>query len=90
MTFYYNGYLRKASPHVLGTKNGPEQALFMQYDGESESGLSEDQRNNWRCFFLYKIKNPIINDDDFYTAKNHSRKQSCVDIEDVVVDYKGN
>ena len=87
MTFYYNGFLRKASPHVLGTKNGREQALFMQYDGYSESGLSEDLRYNWRCFFLNKIRNPSLNDDEFYTTNNHSRNQSCVDVEDVIVDY---
>ena len=48
VTCEYNGYLRKMTPHVIGTKNGKEQALFYQYGGESSSGLSFDPIKNWR------------------------------------------
>lgn len=87
VTCYYNGYLRKMSPHVIGTKNGRQQALFYQYGGESEQGLNDNPNRNWRCIFIDKIKGISINDDDFETADNHSQRQSCVDYVDVKVDY---
>ena len=87
VTCSYNGYLRKMTPHVIGTKNGTQQALFYQYGGESISGLSSDPTKNWRCIPIDKIVNLEINDDAFQTAHNHSRTQSCVNQIDVEVDY---
>ena len=87
VTCNYNGYLRKMTPHVLGTKNRTEQALFYQYDGQSSSGLSSDPTKNWRCIPINKITNLTTNTDSFQTANNHSRPQTCVDTIDVEVDY---
>lgn len=87
ITCFYDGYLRKMSPHVIGTKNGTQQALFYQYGGESSSGLSSDRTKNWRCIQIDRIENLEINDDAFQTAHNHSRPQSCVDQIDEEVDY---
>ena len=87
VTCYYNGYLRKMSPHVIGTKNGREQALFYQYAGQSSEGISYNPSRNWRCIFIDKITNLSINNDEFKTANNHSQKQNCVDYVDVKVEY---
>jgi len=37
ITCNYNGYSRKMTPHVIGTKKGKQQALFYQYGGQSSS-----------------------------------------------------
>lgn len=87
VTCFYNGYLRKMTPHVIGTKNGKEQALFYQYGGESSSGLSFDPIKNWRCILIDKIESAEINDDIFQTANNHSRTQTCVDNVDAEVTF---
>ena len=87
VTCYYNGYLRKMSPHVIGTKNGNEQALFYQYGGESSSGLSSNTSQNWRCIPVNKIENLSINTDFFQSALNHSKTQTCVSVIDVEIDY---
>jgi hypothetical protein len=87
VTCNYNGYSRKMTPHVLGTKNGKQQALFYQYGGQSSSGLSSDPTKNWRCIPIDKIKNLSINGDNFQTSHNHSRTQTCVDIIEVEVDF---
>lgn len=87
VTCNYNGYIRKMTPHVIGTKKGQKQALFYQYGGQSSSGLSSDPSKNWRCIPIDKIENLSINDDDFQTAHNHSRTQTCVDFIDVEIDY---
>ena len=87
ITCSYNGYKRRMTPHVIGTKNGTEQALFYQYGGQSSSGLSSDPTKNWRCIPVNKIQDLRINSDSFQTAHNHSRTQTCVDIVDVEVSY---
>ncbi len=87
VTCFYNGFLRKMTPHVIGTKNGKQQALFYQYGGQSSSGLSTDPKNNWRCIEIEKIEQLQTNSDPFQTANNHSRTQKCVDIIDVEIDY---
>jgi hypothetical protein len=87
VTCFYNGYLRKMTPHVIGTKNGVRQALFYQYAGESSSGLSADPTKNWRCIPIDKIVNLEINNDSFQTANNHSKTQTCVENVDVEIEY---
>jgi hypothetical protein len=87
VTCFYNGHLRKMTPHVIGTKNGKQQCLFYQYGGQSSSGLSADQSKNWRCIPIDKIEQLSINSDIFQTATNHSRTQTCVDTIDVEVAY---
>jgi len=87
VTFDYDGHKRKMSPHVIGTKNSRSQALFYQYGGGSNRGLSYDQTKNWRCIFIDEIKNLSINNDRFQSAYNHSRPQSCVDEVDVEIGF---
>lgn len=87
VTCFYNGYLRKMTPHVIGLKNGTKQALFYQYAGDSSKGLSLDPTRNWRCIPIDKIENLEINNDIFQTANNHSKTQTCVDVIDVEVSY---
>jgi hypothetical protein len=87
ITCNYKGYLRKMTPHVIGTKNGIEQALFFQYGGQSSSGLSYDASKNWRCIPINQIENLELNADSFQTAHNHSRTQTCVDMIDVEVSF---
>jgi hypothetical protein len=85
ITCFYNGYLRKMSPHIIGTKNGRQQAFFYQYGGQSSQGISFNRDNNWRCIFIDKITNLSINDDKFETSDNHSQRQSCIDYVDIKV-----
>ena len=85
----YNGYERIMCPHVLGTKKGRQQALFYQFGGYSSSGLSPDgSPNNWRCLFLDQLSNVRSEPaEQWHTAPNHSRPQSCVDSIDAEVTY---
>lgn len=87
VTCFYNGYLRKMTPHVLGIKNGKQQALFYQYGGQSSSGLNAEPTKNWRCIPIDKIEHIQTNYDSFQTANNHSRTQTCVDTIDVEIGY---
>lgn len=84
----YQGYYREMSPHVIGTKNGREQALFYQFGGESSSGtIVPNSKNNWRCMPINELTEVKIIDKDWHTAENHSSTQSCVEIIDVEVSY---
>lgn len=86
VTFTYNNKIRLMSPHVLGEKNGKYQALFFQYGGKSNSGISKDKNENWKCIFISEITNLYINNDDFHSANNYSTFQSCVDNVEVAVE----
>lgn len=83
----YKGHYREMCPHVIGTKNGREQALFYQFGGESSSGLSMDPRMNWRCCVIDELSDVVAVDGDWHTAENHSRPQTCVDEIDVEVEF---
>ena len=81
----YNGYDRKVSPHVLGKTNGKEQALFYQFDGESERGLRGDG-TDWKCFHVDKIEDARIIEDEFQTGTTKTdRRSSCVKDIDIEV-----
>jgi len=59
---YYNKFLRKMSPHTLGTsKRGIHQALFYQYGRQSSKGLSPNADENWRCIPIDNITDLVIN-----------------------------
>lgn len=87
VTCIYKGHKRKMTPHVIGTKGGVQQALFYQYGGTSNSGLSSNSARNWRCIQVNEIESLLINSDSFQTANNHSRTQTCVDFIDVEINY---
>jgi len=85
----YNGYRRELCPHVIGLNSkGQEQCLFYQFGGESSSGtIIQGSFKNWRCIPLDKLEVLEVLDGEFHTASNHSRRQSCVKIIDVEVEY---
>ncbi len=83
----YHGKLRFLSPHTLGHTDGHEQALFYQFDGESNSRpIIPGSTQNWRCLKLSDIE--ILGSiDEWHTAENHSTTQHCVQEVDVEVEY---
>jgi hypothetical protein len=82
----YNGYRREMCPHTLGWKNGREMALLYQFGGGSSSGLDPvGSPSNWRCVFVDRLSNVEVRDGAWFTASNHSRKQTCVDQVDSAV-----
>ena len=87
VTAEYNGYYREMCPHLLGRKNNTPQALFYQFGGDSSSGLSSDERKNWRCIPVDNLENIELKTGQWHTASNHSRPSTCVDIIDVEVVY---
>lgn len=85
---YYKGHRRLMCPHALGTKRGRRHALFYQFGGTSESGLSYDgSPNNWRCLDIDDLRDVSSEPGTWHTARNHSRRQTCIDFIDVEVDY---
>ena len=83
----YRGYAREMCPHVLGTKDGREQALFYQFAGSSRSGLGADgSPNNWRCMFIDELSEVEAQDGEWHSAPKHTQRQTCVDQIDVEVE----
>ena len=77
----YKGESRVLCPHVLGYKNGREQALFYQCGGSSGSGLGPvGSARNWRCIPLDGLDDAEARDGPWHTATNAgSRPQTCVE-----------
>ena len=68
----YNRHSREMCPHVLGTKNGRQQALFYQFGGTSSSGLSPDgSGDNWRCIFINQLRDVSVRKGAWHSAPNH-------------------
>jgi hypothetical protein len=87
---YYNGQFRMMCPHVLGLKNGVRHALFYQFGGQSNSRpiQPDGSPENWRCIDISMLTDvEIIAIDKWHTASDHSRRQTCVDIVEVEVQY---
>ena len=84
----YNGHRREMCPHCLGSKSGREQALFYQFGGTSSSGVVvPNGRDNWRCIPIAGLADVHVVDGPWYTADNHSRPNTCVDLIDVEVQF---
>lgn len=82
----YKGHIREMCPHVIGTKNGREQALFYQFGGTSSSGnIVADSPQNWRCIPVEGLSDITVRSGLWYAASNHSQPQTCVDVIDVEV-----
>jgi hypothetical protein len=81
----YNGRPRLFCPHRLGrTRDGQLRVLCYQYGGASETGLEPaGSFANWRCVVLEKLRRVELLDDEWHTAPNHSRPQTCVVVADV-------
>ena len=89
ITCHYQGYYRELCPHVIGRKNGVEQALFYQFGGRSKTeGEISPKNGKWRCLRIGELSSVASKDGNWYTGNNHSRPQSCVDDIDEVVDYQ--
>jgi hypothetical protein len=75
-------------PHVIGKKNGREQALFYQFGGGSSEGLdAPGSTKNWRCIEIAKLSEVSTRKGQWYTAPNYSPKQKCVSEIDVEVGF---
>ncbi len=82
----YNGHVREMCPHVIGTKDGHQQALFYQFGGTSSSGVvTPTGPNNWRCIPISGLTNLSVRVGPWYTSSSHSKRQTCVDHVDVEV-----
>jgi hypothetical protein len=82
----YQGHVREMCPHVIGQKNGREQALFYQFGGTSNSGpIVPGAANNWRCIPLDGLSQVSTRPGPWHTAANHSQAQTCVDQIDLEV-----
>jgi len=84
----YDGLERIMCPHVIGTnKQGREQALCYQFEGESKSRAIEPDGSpvNWRCIDIAKLSSVTARDGEWHSAPNHSRPQTCVANIDVEV-----
>ncbi len=82
----FDGHARELCPHVIGTKNGRQQALFYQFGGTSKSGaIVPGSPSNWRCIPIDGLSNVSIHTGQWHSGSNHSRPQTCVDIVDVEV-----
>jgi hypothetical protein len=83
----YQGHVREMCPHVIGTKNGRERALFYQFGGSTSSGhIVPGSTANWRCILIDGLSGVSARDGEWKTADNHSRSQTCVDEIDVEVE----
>ena len=83
----YDGHHREMCPHVIGHKNGKEQALFYQFGGTGSSGPIQFDGSpaNWRCIPIDGLTNVSVRDGEWHTAQSHSKRQTCVDSVDVEV-----
>ena len=88
VTAVYDGHYREMCPHVIGLKNGREQALFYQFGGTSSSGLAPvGSFANWRCIPIAGLSEVSVRDGDWHSYSPHTQQQTCVDIVDVEVDH---
>jgi hypothetical protein len=78
----YRGHRRELCPHVIGTKDGCERALFFQFAGSSSSGLPPG--GEWRCIPLDGLTDVGSRDGRWHTMAS-TRPQTCLDVVDVEV-----
>jgi hypothetical protein len=84
----YNGHVREMCPHVIGFKNGREQALFYQFGGTSSSKtIVPGSKENWRCIPIDGLRIIEIREGEWHSSSDHTRVQTCVDDIDVEVDF---
>lgn len=76
----YDGHDRWFCPHRVGwNREGRIRVLCYQYGGESNSGLQPaGSPENWRCIALEKLGAVELLEDEWRTAPNHFRPQTCV------------
>jgi hypothetical protein len=76
----YHGRDRWFCPHRLGwNRKGQIRVLCYQYGGQSGSGLQgSGSPANWRCIALEKLSRVELLEDEWQSAPNHSRPQTCI------------
>jgi len=76
----YQNHKRVLCPHTLGYKQGKEQCLFYQCGGTSTSGLGPmGSPDNWRCIRLAGLTEVAVQDGEWFTCDNHTKRQTCID-----------
>ena len=67
----YGGLVREMCPHIVGLKNGKEQAFCYQFGGESKSRpiMPDGSEENWRCIELGKLSNVQLSDGPWHTLR---------------------
>jgi hypothetical protein len=84
----YNGHVREMCPHVIGRKNGREQALFYQFGGTSSSKvIVPGSKENWRCIPIDGLRIIEIREGEWHSSSDHTQVQTCVDDIDVEVTF---
>lgn len=82
----YKNHNREMCPHILGTKNGVQQALFYQFGGSSSKGLKDDG-SDWRCIKLNELENVSTREGKWYTGTvKTDQRSNCVDVVDIEVE----
>jgi hypothetical protein len=90
ITATYKGHYREMCPHAIGYKNGRRKALLYQFGGTSSSGLGPiGSYDNWRCIFVDELQSVSVRPSEgrWYTADDHSRRQTCIDSVETEVSY---
>ena len=82
----YQEHVRELCPHVIGTKNGRQQALFYQFGGTSSKGTITPEQGAWRCLSISDLTDVSTRNGEWHTGVNHSRPQTCVDNIDLEVE----
>ena len=77
----YKGHRRELCPHVLGTKEGRQQALFFQFGGGSSSSLPPG--GEWRCIPIDGLEDVVLREGPWHTGSGHRYPETCVDEIDV-------
>ncbi|MBS1044573.1 hypothetical protein [Gluconobacter cerinus] len=79
--FFYNGYFRKCSPHIIGMGLQGPMVLAYQYAGASRSGIVPE----WRCFAINRIaKLGLCPEDGWHFEATKGYLQTCVK----AIDYR--
>src|SRR6266550_2967071 len=89
ITATYHGHYREMCPHAVGYKNGRRKALLYQFGGTGSSRPLGPigSYDNWRCLFVDELENVAARaaNGAWYTADDHSRRQTCIDVVDTEV-----
>ena len=84
----YQGHKREMCPHVIGKKNGRNQALFYQFGGTSSSGTIVPRSiKNWRCIPIEGLSIVEVRDGEWHSFSYHTKRHTCVDEVDAEVKY---
>jgi len=81
----YKGHHRLMCPHAIGTRNGVKQALFLQFGGGSETRLTPNHAEDWRCLPVDELTEVRYFAGPFHTADNYSLQKNCMDTVDAEI-----